>query len=357
MRLVTIHGADLEQLRVRVGDPMQIAMQRMNETGRTFLLVNGEAGELAGVLADGDIRRFLANGGATSAPVDQAINATPITLDASVPLAEVRAFMSRRGLEYLPLTDEGRALTLCILDRAPQTTDLSAVIIAGGLGRRLSPLTDDCPKPLLPLGSKPILSHILDHLVGQGIHQYVFSVSYLKHMIIDQYDDGASLGVTIDYVHETQRLGTGGPLSLIDPETLSDPFLCMNADVLSDIDIGALQATHENNSWDATMVVRQFTDTIPYGVIDADSEGRFAGMQEKPLRSYLVNAGAYMLSKSVLSYVPPGKFYDLPVLFEDLTADSRSCGTYLHQGRWIDVGNPREYERAQTIFGSRKVVR
>jgi NDP-sugar pyrophosphorylase family protein len=313
-----------------------------------LLVTSGD--RFAGVLADGDIRRYLADGGSADDPIDCAVNQDPTTLDVSTALSEVRAFMARRGFEYMPLTDDGRAVALCILDRAPPATELTALIMAVGLGTRLSPLTDDCPKPLLPLGGKPILSHILKHLQSQGVHRYVFSVGYLGHMIVDHYEDGTAWDFSIDYVHEDRRLGTGGPLSLLDPETISDPFLCMNADVLNDIDIGALRATHEANGWDATMVVCEYTNAIPYGVVDADQHGRFVGIREKPVQTFRINAGAYMLSNSVLSLVPKDSFYDLPTLFSDLGAHGAQCGTYVHHGRWIDIGTTREYDRAKAIF-------
>lgn len=357
MRLITLRGEDRDALTVRPDDDLRSAMQRMNETGRTLLLVVGEDHRLVGVIADGDIRRFLARGGAADESVAAAVNRTPTTLAMSTPSAEVREFMARRGFEYLPLVEGGRVGALCILDRAPRSTELSAVIMAGGLGARLAPLTDDCPKPLLPLGGKPILSHILDHLREQGIHRYVFSVSYLAHMIVDHYDDGSGWDCFIEYVHESERLGTGGPLSLVDPTSLSDPFLCMNGDVLNDVDIGALLDTHVSKGWDATMVVRRHTNTIPYGVVETGDGGQFVQIHEKPVQTLLINAGVYMLSKSALDAVPSGQFYDLPTLFSDLPQRGMTTGTYTHTGRWIDIGTRHEYDRARAIFDDEADVR
>ncbi len=349
MKLITLRGDDCSALSVEPGEDLRSAMQRMNESGRTLLLVTKDS-RLMGVIADGDIRRYLAGGGMADEPVQAALNEAPTTLDHETPIPEVRAFMVRRGFEYMPLTDGDNAVALCILDRAPRATELSAIMMAGGLGTRLAPLTDDCPKPLLPLGGKPILSHILDHLKGQGVHRYVFSVSYLSHMVVDHYEDGSGFDCLIDYVHETQRLGTGGPLSLVDPESISDPFLCMNADVLNDIDIGALRDTHESNGWDATMVVLEHTNAIPYGVVDTAQDGSFVEIREKPVQSFRINAGVYMLSKSTLPLIPSGTQYDMPRLFSDLRACGMRCGTYVHSGRWIDIGTTREFERARAIF-------
>ena len=349
MRLVTLRGGDRDALVIRPDDEISQAMDRMNETGRTLLLVV-DGDRLVSVVADGDIRRHLAGGGAAEDDVAAAANRTPTTLPADTPPSKVREFMMRLGFEYLPLVDGDRIGALCILDRVPRPTDLSAVIMAGGLGSRLAPLTDDCPKPLLPLGGKPILSHILDHLREQGIHRYVFSVSYLAHMIVDHYDDGSGFDCFIDYVHESQRLGTGGPLSLIDSVMLSDPFLCVNGDVLNDVDVGALLETHVSNGWHATMVVRRHTNTIPYGVVETRDDGGFVQIHEKPVQSLLINAGVYMLSKSALDVVPTARFYDLPSLFEDLPLRGMPTGTFTHTGRWIDIGTRHEYDRAKAIL-------
>jgi dTDP-glucose pyrophosphorylase len=349
MKLITLRNEARDELTVRPDDDVRDAMRRMNETGRTFLLVVDDR-QLSGVVADGDIRRYLARGGSTEDRVDAAANTSPITFSSTAPMSDVRAFMARRGLEYLPLVDDGRLVALSILERAPRSSDLTAVVMSGGLGTRLAPLTDNCPKPLLPLGGKPILSHIIEHLQSQGIHHYVLSVNHLAHMIVDHYDDGSQWECFIDYVHETQRLGTGGSLSLLDPETLSDPFLCLNGDVLNDVDIGALRDTHVNNEWDATMVVRQHTYTVPYGVVDVEADGRFVQIREKPVTSLQINAGIYMLSKSTLDVVPRDQYYDLPSMFAELPAAGRSGGTYVHAGRWIDIGTATEYARAKAIF-------
>ena len=324
-------------------------MQMMNESGRTLLLVVADH-RLLGVIADGDIRRHLASGGTMDEPVRAAVNPAPTTLPDETHLSDVRAFMIRRGFEYLPLVDDDRAAALCILERAPRSTDLTAVIMAGGLGTRLAPLTDACPKPLLPLGGKPILSHILDHLRGQGIHRFVFSVNHLSHMIVDHYDDGSGLDCFIDYVQETQRLGTGGSLSLIDRETLSEPFLCLNGDVLNDVDIGALRDTHVSEGWDATMVLGGYRYAVPYGVVETEQDGGFVGVSEKPVQSFQINAGIYMFSKSVLDIVPKGELFDLPSLFADLPSRGLRGGTFVHPGRWIDIGTMSEYKRAKAIF-------
>lgn len=354
MNLLTLRDPDHLLLVVDGDEDIQHAMQTMNATGRTLLLVVDADGCLTGVLADGDIRRHLAHGGSVDDPIAVAANASPTTVDAATSPSEIRAFMARRGLEYLPVLDGQRVTALAILERASRSNDLTAVIMSGGLGSRLAPLTDDCPKPLLPLGNKPILSHIIEHLQSQGVHHFILAVNHLSHMIVDHYDDGSQWECFVDYVHEAQRLGTGGALSLVDREVLSDPFLCLNGDVLSDVDIGTLTDTHRVNEWEATMVVRQHSSTLPYGVVDVGADGSFDRIREKPVQSFLINAGIYMLSKSTLDLVPEDRYYDLPTMFSELSESGRGAGTYMHDGRWIDIGTTTEYARAEAIFADQK---
>lgn len=354
MRLLTLREDELRALTLSPDSSVQQAMTVMNRTGRTLLLVADPGDRLVGVVADGDIRRFLAGDGDVAGPITSAMNTAPTTAPSTMSPGEARAVMGRRGLEYLPLVDESYVVdALCILDRAPRASERTVVVMAGGLGSRLSPLTDDCPKPLLPLAGKPILSHIIDGLRDQGVHRLVFSVNHLAHMIVDHYDDGSDWDCFIDYVHEPKRLGTGGSLGLIDPDVLSDPFICLNGDVIHDIDIGALHTMHVENGWDATMVVRPHTFTIPYGVVQTGPRGEFQRVDEKPVQSFVINAGVYMLSKSVLDVVPHDTFYDLTDMFRDLGRHGLVGGTYVHPGRWIDIGTMHEYERAQQIFSER----
>ncbi|GAB2468057.1 nucleotidyltransferase family protein [Jatrophihabitans fulvus] len=353
MHLTYLRGAHLDGVRVSPSDDIRTAMNRMNASGRTFVVVVDHDGVLTGVMADGDIRRYLAAGGAIDGLVGEAANRTPTVLPSSSSTAEVSSLMIRRGLEYLPLVDGDRLHALVVLEHVARSNDLSAVVLAGGLGKRLAPLTATCPKPLLPLGDRPILSHILDHLRSHGIHRFVFSVGYLAEMIVDYYDNGSRWGSFIEYVRDGKRLGTAGPLGLVPLESLSDPFLVTNGDILNDIDVGALLETHVSNGWDATMVVRQHSYTVPYGVVKSAADGSFVEVAEKPVLDFQINGGVYLMSKAALGVIPKDHYYDMTTMFDDLPKAGLRGGVYLHTGRWIDIGGAAEYERAQQIFEAR----
>jgi dTDP-glucose pyrophosphorylase len=351
MRLENYSGRGLDDICAREDHTLRKTMEMMSRAGMRLVPVLAAAdGRFIGVVADGDLRRFIAAGGTLDDAVGLATNRRPAVLDRDLPLSEIRALMQRRGIEYLPRVQDGRVLVMHVLWVTASPRDLTAVIMVGGLGSRLSPLTDTCPKPLLAIAGKPILTHIIEHLRDEGIPRFVLSVNYLSDMIIDHYGDGTEYGVSIDYVHETMRMGTGGALGLIDPESLSEPFLCLNGDILNDIDTHTLQLQHQSKGWDATMVVREHSVTVPYGVVKTTEAGEFHAAEEKPTLNFNINAGFYMLSKSVLSLVPRGRFYDLPTLFGDLQARNMRGGTYKHEGRWIDIGNITEFERARKIY-------
>lgn len=350
MKLRNFTGQPLRDLTARLDEPVRAAISRMSAAGQRLLPVADAAGKFAGVLADGDVRRMLASGGDVDAPVSTAVNRKPIFLDKMLTEPEIRSAMLRRGVESLPVVIDGQVVVLYSLWIAPAARELTAVIMASGLGQRLAPLTDTCPKPLLDIGGKPILSHIIEHLSDSGVNRFVVSVNYLADQIIDHFGNGEALNTSIGYIRETIRLGTGGALSLLEPDTLSDPFLCLNGDLLNDLDVTSLLSEHQQRGWDATMVTRTHGYTVPYGVVRVDDSGAFAGSDEKPTLNFLINSGIYMLSKSVLNRVPHNKFYDMPTLFEDLRGSGGMVGTFNHAGRWIDIGNMADLIRARKIF-------
>lgn len=353
MRIITLRGADLDAVTVPSTATVRETMGVMSRQSlRLAPVVDPADGRFAGVAADGDLRRFLAGGGSLDAPVADAMNRSPIVTETDLGLHEVRTKMSWRGIEYLPLVQDGRLGALYVLWAGGLPQQLTAVIMAGGLGSRLRPMTDNCPKPLIPMGGRPILTHIMEHLRDEGVRRFILSVNYLGEMIVDHYGDGSDLGVEVDYVHETKRMGTGGALGLIDPGVLSEPFLCLNADILNDLDVNALLDKHQRNRWDATMVVRDHSYTVPYGVVRRSEDGLFLCSEEKPTVTFQINAGIYMLSKSVLPLIPRDQFYDLPCIFEEVRRRGMAGGTHLHEGRWIDVGTIAEYQRAIGIYGT-----
>ena len=351
MRLERFSDTELSGICVKQNQTIHTAMEIMTNAGLRFApVVSEDDMTFYGLVTDGDLRRHLTRGGTLGDKVSAATNVNPYVLHEHHKTEDVLSLLKLKGIEYLPELSGDKLSAVYVLWATALKQDLKAVIMVGGLGSRLAPLTDNCPKPLLKLNGKPILSHILESLAEQGVRNFIFCVNHKAEMIRDYYDDGRDFGFDISYVHETKRLGTGGALSLIDPVVLSDPFLCLNGDILNDVDVDALRTTHANECYDATMVVRRHSYQIPYGVVKTDDAGQFTGSEEKPTMSYQINAGFYLLSKDVLPLIPEDQFFDLPTLFNTLTPSQKKGGTYLHQGRWIDIGNIDEFNRAKAIY-------
>jgi NDP-sugar pyrophosphorylase family protein len=232
---------------------------------------------------------------------------------------------------------------------------MKAVILAGGKGVRLRPLTYTIPKPLLPVGEKPILEEIIERLRAAGFRDLIIAVGYRAELIETYFRDGAQLDVRIDYVRESHALGTAGPLSLVRDGcdlTPEEPILAMNGDILTDMDMVAFMEFHRRGGYEITVASREFKLQHPYGVIQADGD-RVTGIVEKPGVTDLVSAGIYALQPSALDVIPYNSFYDIPDLVNRLLADGRSVGTYRFDDDWIAIDRLEQLEDAARLLAER----
>jgi NDP-sugar pyrophosphorylase family protein len=229
------------------------------------------------------------------------------------------------------------------------------VILAGGKGARLRPLTYTIPKPLLPIGEKPILEEIIERLRAQSITQITIAVGYRAELIETYFRDGSHLGVEISYVRETQPLGTAGPIALVRdsiPLAEDEPLLAMNGDLLTDIDFRALVEAHRVAGDQITIVTREFRLQHPYGVIQVDG-GRISGIVEKPAVTDTVSAGVYALRPSALDLVPRGSMFDVPDLVNAMLAEGRQVGAWPHDGEWIAIDRMEQLEDAARMLAEK----
>lgn len=232
---------------------------------------------------------------------------------------------------------------------------MKTVILAGGRGVRLRPLTYTIPKPLLPVGERPILEEIIRRLHAQGLDEIIIAVGYRAELIETYFRDGAALGVRIDYVRETEPLGTAGPLALVREQSrlpADAPLLAMNGDILTDLDLRALAAFHAAGDFDLTVATRQFELQHPYGVIRTDGE-RITGIVEKPTETDTVSAGVYALSASALARVPSGRAFDMPDLANVIIAAGGAVGSYAFDGEWMAIDRIEHLEDAGRILAER----
>ena len=225
------------------------------------------------------------------------------------------------------------------------TTSLKAVILAGGKGTRLRPLTYAVPKPLLPIGRKPILEIIIERLKGHGFTDIILTVEYKAEFIKAYFRDGESLDVNITYFHENKPSGTAGPLKLVEHLLDDQPFITMNGDLLTDLDFGKMYQAHLERNAELTMATTTYTVKSPYGVIDMQ-DNKIVSIREKPDLTFLVNAGIYVVSPSALDIISKGEFFDMPNLIQTLIDQKRRVETYYIDGKWQDIGTMESYEKA-----------
>lgn len=314
-------------------------------------LVVDEGRKLLGVVTDGDIRRAILNKVSLDEPVKKIMAKQPVTAHVNDEREVLLRTMKQKILRHLPIVDdEGCVVGLeTLLGLAKQECfDNPVVIMAGGEGSRLRPLTKDCPKPLLCVGDKPILEIIMENFLSSGFQRFYFSVNYKAEMIQSHFGSGEKWGAEITYIKEKKPLGTAGALSLL-PERPNKPFFVMNGDLLTKVNFRHLLDFHVDNGADATMCVRQYQFQVPYGVVQTDGH-HLLEVEEKPLHTFFVNAGIYVLAPRVIEMIPGDTFFDMPELFELLLKKGAKPAVFPIREYWLDIGQLGDYERAQSDF-------
>ncbi|MEO1040278.1 MAG: nucleotidyltransferase family protein [Pseudomonadota bacterium] len=344
--------SDVNGLTLKPGASMRDALQSLENSAAKIALTVDNNGKLTGIVTDGDVRRALLAGVDLNAPALKAANTAPHVVDMDEPVGEIRRAMQESGLLHVPVVDEdGRPshLWMRVATRGRSALDVPVVLMAGGEGRRLRPLTENTPKPLLNIGERPILEHILNRFRSAGFSNFFISINYLGHMIEEYFGDGSQFGVSIQYLRENEKLGTAGALSLL-PNRAIDHVIVMNGDLLTDVDFNEILGTHVASRAGATMCVREHRTQVPFGVVNIDGSA-FGGIVEKPTMTHFVNAGVYCLSREALNLVQPNTFFDMPELFEKLRGRGDPCAVHPISGsRWMDIGTPEQLTRARAMF-------
>ncbi|MCK5092436.1 MAG: nucleotidyltransferase family protein, partial [Gammaproteobacteria bacterium] len=319
------------------------AIQLLDDCGNGVLPVVDKTGKFIGLITDGDVRRALLN---DHLDLEHIINKNPYKLNINTTKQQRLQFLKTIRRRHLPLIDDdGNYMDIFVLDDLEFNSKPNHVVImAGGLGSRLGNLTEDTPKPMLSVGGMPILEIILNSFIDHGFTKYYFSVNYKKEKIIDYFGNGEKWGVQINYLNETQRLGTGGSLSLIEG-SIDHPLIIINGDVLTSLDFDKLLEFHLKKKAEATLCVIQHEFNLPYGVVES-SDAQLVTLKEKPTVAVDINAGIYVLNPDVIKYVPENTFYDIPTLFEELLLRKHKTSIYNIRDAWIDIGRSEDYMRA-----------
>lgn len=307
-----------------------------------------ESGVLVGIATDGDVRRALLRGASLGEPVAPILNREFVSLAPGQTRADALDLMVARHIDVVPVTDDtGRPVALHLLHTfiEPTVRGNWAVIMAGGRGTRLRPLTDAIPKPMLKVAGRPILERIVLHLVGHGISRIFLSVNYLAHVIEDHFGDGRAFGAQIEYLREEQPLGTAGALGLL-PEMPDRTMVLLNGDLVTSVDIGHLIDVHVRGAFAATVGTRRYVHTVPFGCVDRDGD-RIIGLEEKPAITREVNTGIYALAPHVVAMVPHGEEITMPELIGRVLASGEAVGAFEVQDDWVDVGQRDQLVRAR----------
>ncbi|GAC33439.1 nucleotidyltransferase family protein [Paraglaciecola polaris] len=301
---------------------------------------------LLGTVTDGDIRRALISGVPLSRSISEIMSTTPTVVDCSTSKSQILELMNIKQLHSIPILDDGIVVGLETFHQITQKVkyDNPVFLMAGGFGTRLKPLTDNCPKPLLKVGDKPILETVLLSFIKSGFHDFYISTHYLPEMIHEYFGDGTKWGVSINYVHEEQPLGTGGALGLLPKDLPELPVIMMNGDVLTKVNLEALLAFHNENSAYATMCVREYEYQVPFGVIESEGNN-IKSMVEKPIQRFHVNAGIYVVSRKIIEQVNNNEVVDMPTLLERYLGQSVLMFPFYEY--WLDIGRMDDFNRAQ----------
>tara|TARA_R110002126_G_scaffold7571_21_gene37111 strand:+ start:1070 stop:2122 length:1053 start_codon:yes stop_codon:yes gene_type:complete len=324
------------------------ALEIINLHALQVALVVDENEQLKGVVTDGDIRRALLNNLTLDQPVDLVMNHNPITAQLDTPKQKLIRLMEQKSILAIPLIKDGRVAGLQTLKQALNQPyyDNPVLIMAGGFGTRLRPLTDNCPKPMLKVGNKPLLEMTILNFAKAGFVNFYISTHFMPEQIKDYFGDGSRLNVNITYIHEDAPLGTGGALGLLPNDIPDLPLIMMNGDVLTKVDVQRLLEFHNENQAHATMCVREYEYQIPYGVINGNGN-TVVSMEEKPTQRFFVNAGIYVLSPEIIKQVSENQVIDMPMLLDNkIQVGGKVLMFPLHE-YWLDIGRLDDFNRAQ----------
>ncbi len=342
---------NFEQLLLPEHADIHAAIEKLDNNEAHIVLVVDKNRRLLGTVTDGDVRRGILQAVKLGDSVVKIMNHHPVIAKMGDDKDVICSTMRRKQIRQMPLVNDlGQVCGIEILDSllGLQKKDNIVVLMAGGMSMRLRPLTNDCPKPMLKVGGKPILETILTSLIQYGFHQFYISINYLADQIMDHFGDGSKWGVDIKYLEERDKMGTAGPLSLL-PDEIQKPLIVMNSDLLTKIDFNQLLNFHDQQNASATMCVREYDYTVPYGICKLENNF-IVDVVEKPTYKFFINAGVYVLEPEVLKLLPKNVYFDMPALFSSLIKQKKKSAAFPIREYWLDIGQLSDFERAHKEY-------
>jgi dTDP-glucose pyrophosphorylase len=344
---------DIFKISLRVNSTIADALGVIDSGAVKIALVVDSDNKLLGTLSDGDIRRALLRKKTLNETIKGVYFKNPIAANKGASKEDLLHLCLVNGIAQVPIVDEDRkVIDLFIIDDGLQNKqhENHVVLMVGGLGTRLRPLTENTPKPMLEVGGKPILETIVKRFVDSGFTNITMCLGYKSNVIQDYFQDGSSYGANVDYIVEEKRMGTAGALTLLE-KRLDNPFFVMNGDLLTNIDFEKMLDFHVEHNSKATMCVREYDIEVPYGVVNMANEN-IISIVEKPIHSFFVNSGIYLLEPDCIDLIPDNEFYDMPKLFEELMTTKEKIISFPLQEYWLDIGRIADYERANVEYFS-----
>lgn len=342
---------NIQHIKLNLTSTIKEAMRVIDTGGMKIAIIVDDQDHLIGILTDGDIRRGILKGMALDENIGPIIQRDPIVCYLSESKEQILQKSLGKRIYHLPVLDTDRVV-VGIEDiedlLQPQKKKNKVVLMAGGLGTRLYPLTQQTPKPMIRVGDKPILETIINSFRQYGFYDFIISVNYKAEILKNYFGNGSKFGVNIEYIDEDKRMGTAGALSLM-RNRLQEPFFVMNGDLLTTLNFEHFLDFHLTNNSIATMAVREHEYQIPYGVIN-QTDQKITSIEEKPVQRFFINAGIYLLNPDVLGYIPDETFFDMPSLFEHLIKSNVPPLSFPIREYWLDIGRIEELEKAQNDY-------
>jgi len=333
---------------INYNEPVRTAFIKLNELGQdAILFITDNDKKLIGSLTDGDLRRGFIKGLGFDDSLTKYIQNNPVSLQGSNFNLELLEDYKKQNFKIVPILDDGGRIVE-ILNFRIQSTLLpaTAVLMAGGEGKRLRPLTIETPKPLLKVGGKPIIEYNIDRLISVGIKDITLSINYLGDQLIDYFQDGSSKNINIHYVKEDKPLGTIGSVLLVDSFEYDD-IIIMNSDLLTNIDFADFFKTYKESGADMAVAATSYNVDVPYAVLEVNDSNTIKSLKEKPRYTYYSNAGIYIINKKMLEMIPQGEFFDITDLMDKIIKMDNKLIAYPINGYWLDIGKHEDFKKAQ----------
>ena len=345
----------IDEIKINQNASIKEALEVIDKGAIKVAVVLSDDGLLLGMLSDGDIRRALLKGMSLGDSIAGIINKHPVVANINDTKERILELANEKKLHQIPIISNGKLIGIQDIREflAPKNKPNKVILMVGGLGTRLRPLTNDVPKPMLDVGNKPILHTIVENFAKYGYTDIIMCVNYKSEIIKEYFGNGDKFGVKIEYVLESQRMGTAGALSLLQKRP-KDDFFVMNGDLLTNVNFEYLHEYHKDSNALASICIRKYEMQVPYGVVNVRAN-KVTSIEEKPTQSFFVSAGIYMFSPIVLDFIPKGVFYDMPTLFGELLKQGFAVYPFFIREYWLDIGKMDEYRRAndeyEGVFG------